>query len=225
VLVSFIAHPYNKALEPNLPPRAPIDLVNIWQSAWVLRLTAVAGKSAQRQTVRREGMRVRLVLIAALLAVLGCPPPAYFEIYNNTSEPLTILTRSGDLSVSPYSSIKERLRELVYWRPAGEGLNEPVLAIQQGSFIREYTAVQSRAEEFLDLYGSIHTWKLQIEPSGILLVVRPNDSFPVPEDYAQPDSFPVSPIIRNAIVPNVSLKFEAHKKVGLLRTPPGRSAV
>ena len=37
------------ALEPNLPPRAPIDLGIVWQSAWVLRFTTVAGKSAQRQ--------------------------------------------------------------------------------------------------------------------------------------------------------------------------------
>ena len=47
--------PYNTALVLNLPPRAPIGLVNIWQSAWVLRLTSVAGKSAQRQTVIRRG--------------------------------------------------------------------------------------------------------------------------------------------------------------------------
>jgi RimJ/RimL family protein N-acetyltransferase len=49
------------ALEPDLPPRAPIDLVNIWQSAWVLRLTAVAGKSAQRQDNTASGEMIELI--------------------------------------------------------------------------------------------------------------------------------------------------------------------
>jgi hypothetical protein len=45
------------ALEPNLPPRAPIDLGTIWHSSWVLRLASVAGKSAQRQNVIRREMQ------------------------------------------------------------------------------------------------------------------------------------------------------------------------
>ncbi len=51
--VSFCANPYNKALEPNLPPRISIYLVNVWQEAWVLRLATEASKSAQRQSVIR----------------------------------------------------------------------------------------------------------------------------------------------------------------------------
>ena len=146
-------------------------------------------------------MRRVPALIVTGLMLVSCPPPAYLEIYNNTSEPLTVLGSSKPREIAAQSSSKARFRDLVYWRPAGPDLHEPVLAIQRGSQIHEYTQFQTQAEAFLDLYGSIRTWKLQFEPDGRLLVVRPEDSSPVPPDYEQPEPFPIIPVMRSTSRP------------------------
>jgi TonB family protein len=64
--------PPNTALEPNLPPRAPIDLVNIWQLVWVLRLTTVAGKSAQRQNVRWQALALDRLTARHATFLIAC---------------------------------------------------------------------------------------------------------------------------------------------------------
>ncbi len=51
--------PPNTALQPTVPPRAPRDLGNIWQSIWAIRVAAVAGPSAERSTVGRHSTHLQ----------------------------------------------------------------------------------------------------------------------------------------------------------------------
>ncbi len=152
------------------------------------------GRQLMRDLLDGRMKRPAVVLATFVLFAVGCPPPAYLEVFNNGPEPIVVVGGKGEHEIAPASSTKLRFEEAVHeWREAPDQPRFPVLLIRAGDQTWEYERFQVFTEPWVLRYGSIATWSIQIEGDGKLLVIQTDAARPLPSGAPQPEGFPVQP--------------------------------
>jgi hypothetical protein len=146
-----------------------------------------------------------------LLALLGCPPPAYVDIFNNTGEVLTIQTPDGPRALSPGESVKLEWHDLfVRWADLdADGTRWPILELELRGRHAEYRFSPIKDAKWVHTYGSIVTVFAQVEPDLTVRIAKPTDTRPVPTDTVQPFGWPLQPLASTEPPANKPLKLTA----------------
>lgn len=130
--------------------------------------------------------RLRHILfLLVLIEVSGCSSEIGYELYNSSGASITINNCEGDQFIAAGE------QGVIY------GCRDPGPAFLSNERKWTYTNLPSHFAESDYVgetrLGSRKQIKLQLEPSGLIMVVKTADEPPVRTDYTQPPGFPIRP--------------------------------
>ena len=137
-------------------------------------------------------MRVSAFLLA-LLAV-GCPPPHFVDIFNNTGSPLEIGASHDFASVAPGESARVMAWALFHrWATSSTGTPVRVVRVKVGERCVAYR-IRSVEDAWVRKKGSLTAGLyLQVDPDLSLRVAPGASARPIPSSRAQPKGWPLRP--------------------------------
>jgi hypothetical protein len=150
------------------------------------------------------------IVLVSLIAI-GCPPPWYIDVYNNTGEQLQIHAAKQEYSLAPGESMNLESHELFFrWADLdGDGTRWPILQLEVGGRLAEYRYSLPIPDEFVRRNGSVTYAFVQVERDLTVVIAKPDDQRPVPPGYTQPMRWPLRPLARAGPPSNKPLKLTA----------------
>jgi hypothetical protein len=134
-------------------------------------------------------MRKLLLLVPLAMLLVGCPPPRYVEIYNNTGAALFVYGRNGVTEVDVGRSKNIPFPQFIHhsWSEGRESRHFIWLKVEWK--LREYQLEQS---EWFELGSRVDlNQHVQVEASGDILFLGDGVRPPAPVDLPQPPGFPL----------------------------------
>jgi len=126
-----------------------------------------------------------MILVWATTAVVSCSARPNIILYNHSGQALMIYTKVEELRVGKESSLTMR------------SPTDPTLRITSRQAVWEYQLTYI-PREYLR-HGAFRDWYcLQIEPNGLIYVLKPEVTPPVQELPVQPPGFPLTPVVQPA---------------------------
>ena len=131
----------------------------------------------------------KLLLIPLAMMLVGCPPPRYVEIYNNSGTELFIYSRTITTEIKPQESKRVRWEDFIhhhwYERPDYRGF----VWMKVYWKLREYqvtgeTGYTLRPREDFTAY-------IQVEKNGDILFLEGKGPRPAAANAPQPEGFPL----------------------------------
>lgn len=130
----------------------------------------------REEPMRVVGNRIQVVLAALLLLPASCSVRPAVEVFNNTASVARVTLRDKTVEIAPKESQSFVWQELMPIEVEGRGF--PHLAI--GRIPRGYMKTGFFRAKI----------RVQLEPGGILLLLRPGTEFPANSAVSQPEGWP-----------------------------------
>jgi hypothetical protein len=130
-----------------------------------------------------------LLLVPLAMLLLGCPPPRYVEVYNNTGAALFVYGRNGMTEVDAGRSKDIPFPQFIHHSWSEGSSSRYFIWLKAVWKVREYQVDETdwwKMRSRADL-----TQRVQVEPNGDILLLSEGVGPPAPVDLPQPPGFPL----------------------------------
>lgn len=139
-----------------------------------------------------------LILVLAVIFLSACPKPWMLSLYNNTAEDLTLVLPDGHLDWDAATKVEivgtaTTRSSGLHWVTDAHGNEVAELIVRRDGSLVRYVGVDyvGLANAYVDHSGAAIKQWLQLEPDGLLYLVRPGTSLPVRPLPPQPSGYPL----------------------------------